>query len=91
MTVQIVVFPRGQLTAADKKALREAGVVPVEADDPKAVVTVIPLAAGAGVVTPDAMLMSLLYAVVASGSFAGDRFAAELQRRLLAIEKAGGQ
>lgn len=33
----VIVFPRGQLHEADKLALREAGVIAIEADDPKAV------------------------------------------------------
>lgn len=83
---QIVVFPRGQLTAADKKDLRSAGVVPVEADDPKAVVTVIPLAAGADVVCPSDMLMAALSAVHDGSE--GQRFMRELWRRLKAREDA---
>ena len=31
----VVVFPRGQLSAEDKSTMREAGVIAVEADDPK--------------------------------------------------------
>ena len=34
----IVVFPRGQLYELDKARLEEAGVIAIEADDPKAVV-----------------------------------------------------
>jgi len=33
----VIVFPRGQLDEADKLTLREAGVIAIEADDPKAV------------------------------------------------------
>lgn len=33
----VVVYPRGQLTVRDKAALRAHGIVPIEADDPKAV------------------------------------------------------
>lgn len=77
MMTQIVVFPRGQLTAHDKKALRAAGVVPVEADNPKDVVVVVPLAA---MVTPDDMLMSAMDAVTKGGE--GTRFINELYRRM---------
>ncbi len=77
---QIVVFPRGQLTAQDKKALRAAGVVPVEADNPKEVVVVVPLAAGADIVCPNDMLMSALKAVAEGNE--GARFINELHRRL---------
>jgi hypothetical protein len=33
----LVVFPRGQLSDADKAQMRDAGIIAVEADDPKAV------------------------------------------------------
>lgn len=33
----VIVFPRGQLAETDKLTLREAGVIAIEADDPKAV------------------------------------------------------
>lgn len=86
---QIVVFPRGQLTARDKKALRAAGVVPVEADNPREVVVVVPLAEGSDLVTPSDMLMSALKAV-ADGS-EGARFITELHRRLKEREAARQQ
>lgn len=41
---QLVVFPRGQLDAKQKVALSREGYIAVEADDPRAVVTVLPLA-----------------------------------------------
>lgn len=77
---QIVVFPRGQLTTQDKKALRAAGVVPVEADNPKDVVVVIPLADGADLLTPSDLLLSALKAVSEGGE--GTRFIGELYRRV---------
>jgi len=82
--MQIVVFPRGQLTAQDKKALRAAGVVPVEADNPKEVVVVLPLAESADMVSPSDMLMSALKAVVEGSETA--RFARELHRRMVERE-----
>lgn len=36
-TPLVIIFPRGQLAEADKATLREAGVIAVEADDPKTV------------------------------------------------------
>lgn len=33
----LVIFPRGQLTSKDKERLTKAGIIAVEADDPKAV------------------------------------------------------
>lgn len=41
---QVVVFPRGQLSDKDRRALGKAGVCVVEADDPSKVVMVLPLA-----------------------------------------------
>lgn len=39
---QVVVFPRGQLTAKDKERLTKAGVIAVEADEPSKVETLLP-------------------------------------------------
>lgn len=33
----VVVYPRGQLTPEDKSTMREFGIVPIEADEPRAV------------------------------------------------------
>lgn len=41
---QVVVFPRGQLSAQDRRALARSGVCVVEADDPSKVVMVLPIA-----------------------------------------------
>ena len=40
----VMIFPRGQLTAADRRELKRAGVVAVEADDPSLVVQAVPMA-----------------------------------------------
>lgn len=44
VTKQVIVFPRGQLDAKDKERLTKAGVVAVEADDPRQVVMLLPSA-----------------------------------------------
>lgn len=85
---QIVVFPRGQLTAQDRKTLRAAGVVPIEADEPKAVVVVVPLVDHAGMVEPNDIMMSLLNAVAQGYDSASKEFVVELRRRLVARERA---
>lgn len=41
---QLIVFPRGQLDAKTKERMACEGYLAVEADDPQAVVTVLPLA-----------------------------------------------
>jgi len=41
---QIVIFPRGQLAPDEKDYMRSLGIVAIEADDPKAVVCVVPAA-----------------------------------------------
>lgn len=60
---QIVIFPRGQLTAADRKRMAEAGIVAVDADDPGSMVTVVP---GAPLATSDDLAMTALSAVASS-------------------------
>lgn len=36
-TPLVIIFPRGQLSESDKLTMSEAGVIAIEADDPKAV------------------------------------------------------
>lgn len=77
---QIVIFPRGQLSQQDKRRFTEAGILAVEAEDPKSVVQVIP---GAARVGADDLLMSALHALsVAPSSYSSDKFVKELHRRL---------
>lgn len=59
-TPQVLIFPRGQLTAKDKKALEGAGIVAVEADDPAAVVCPVPIGSVLG---SDDVLFAALAAV----------------------------
>jgi hypothetical protein len=83
---QVIIFPRGQLTAGDRQRLRNAGLVAVEADDPKAVVQVIQ---GAATVGADDMLMSAMHALCGDmGSGERSRFVLELYRRMKAREFA---
>ena len=85
-TKQVIIFPRGQLTRQDKERLTKAGIVSVEADNPGAVVQVIP---GAAMVGADDFLMSALHALTnAPSSYSSDRFVKELHRRMLARETA---
>ena len=60
MNQQVLIFPRGQLTDADRARMEEIGVVAVEADDPANVVTVLPTTAVSG----DDLFLSALTAVV---------------------------
>ncbi|MGE7139180.1 hypothetical protein ACQKIE_16255 [Luteibacter sp. NPDC031894] len=86
---QVIVFPRGQLSAEDKASMRDAGIVAVEADDPSKVVTVIPVAPSAPMATPDDFTMSLLGALDDDAFGYGQcRAIKELHRRMLAREKA---
>lgn len=39
---QIIIFPRGQLSAKDKERLTRFGFIAIEADDPSKVVSVFP-------------------------------------------------
>ncbi|HIE5512994.1 TPA: hypothetical protein ACXNQL_002234 [Stenotrophomonas maltophilia] len=77
---QIIVFPRGQLTAADRKRMAEAGIVAVEADEPDSVVTVVP---GVPLATSDDLVMAALGAIVASQlDSVAAKFAKALHNRL---------
>ncbi|HGM6931280.1 TPA: hypothetical protein ACKQDF_004946 [Stenotrophomonas maltophilia] len=81
---QIIVFPRGQLTAADRKRMAEAGIVAVEADDPVSVVTVVP---GAPLTSSDDLAMAALSAIATCGwNDVSARFVKELHGRLAARE-----
>lgn len=57
-------FPRGQLSTAERARMDEAGIVAVQADDPSSVVTVIP---GAPLATSDDLAMSALAAIAGCG------------------------
>jgi hypothetical protein len=69
---QIVVYPRGQLSDKDRRALARAGVAVVEADDPSKVVMVLPMAS----VQPNEMLAIALESMQASGTYADASFKA---------------
>ena len=82
----VVVYPRGQLTEADKQRLQDVGIIAIEADDPS-VVRVLP----APILSPhpiayDDMLMALLYGI--RGNIAAEsEFARHLHDRLKLREK----
>ena len=81
---QVIVFPRGQLSELDRARMEEVGIVAVEAEDPQAVVTVIP---GAPLATEDDLAMAALAAVCkAPLDGVGMHFARVLHRRLEARE-----
>jgi hypothetical protein len=84
--MSIIVFPRGQLRPADRKRIEAAGLVVVEADDPKAVVTVVP---GGAITSSNEMLMCALHAISGNNSSTERAaFTLELWRRLKAREEA---
>ena len=81
---QVIVFPRGQLTPADRAKIAEVGIVAVEADDPSSVVTVIP---GAPLASSDDLVMSALAAIAGCGiNGVGMDFVRLLHTRLKACE-----
>lgn len=81
---QVIVFPRGQLTADDRAELNDAGFVAVEADDPKAVVVHLP---GVPLATGDDLTMAAIAGVTAPIQYnRADVMVTELQRRLKAKE-----
>lgn len=60
----VMVYPRGQLTADDKAALRDAGVIAIEADDPEKVQQLhicAPLFSSQ--ISGDAIVQAALYAI----------------------------
>lgn len=76
----VIVYPRGQLKRADKLALKEAGIVAIEADDPSKVVTVIP---AAPLASADDLLMACLSGLTCkSYQDASSVMVEELNRRL---------
>lgn len=82
----VVVFPKGSLSARDRRALSEAEYVAVEADDPSKVVVMLP---GLPKISADELLLCALTAMQSefSDSIKG-KMVAELYRRLKAKEEA---
>lgn len=65
---EVIVFPRGQLSAKDKERLTKAGLIAIEADSPSSVVRIMvsePLVLSQTVVTGDAILSALLISLAA--------------------------
>lgn len=62
--IPVIVFPRGQLTSRDKERMTKAGIMAVEADDPKAVCqlnTTKPLTQS--VINGDAIMVAAIHAM----------------------------
>jgi hypothetical protein len=78
---QIVVYPRGQLEPKDRERLTKAGFVVVEADDPGAIVTVVP---GAPLASADDLLLAALAAITGDSASVGvqAQFARALAQRI---------
>ena len=85
----VVVFPRGQLSREDKAKLTKSGIVAVEADDPDKVSILSLLHVSSATVSADDLFMAAMSAVRLGGE--GQKFAAELHRRLEAREAARTQ
>jgi hypothetical protein len=66
---EVIVFPRGQLSAKDRRLLAKVGVPVVEADDPSKVVMLLPTAA----VPADEILAVALEALAGEATGAGHR------------------
>lgn len=81
---QIVVFPRGQCSDRDRKAMQRAGIIVVEADDPSKVVTVLPLVSG---IAPDDILGAAMNALSDKSYVSSlERFGKFVAERVLAKE-----
>lgn len=85
---QVIVFPRGQLSDEDRKAMKAAGVIAVEADDPSKVVVTVPQPHMA---SADDMLLAALHGITSlSTERASYLFTNELNRRLKERDKQRG-
>lgn len=78
---QVIIFPRGQLSAGDKAKLMLHHFIAIEADDPSKVVCHIP---GTSIVSPDDLLLSALQALAQEDySIANSKFVRALFERAL--------
>lgn len=83
---QVIVFPRGQLSAKDKERMTKAGIIAVEADEPSRVVQLMPSSA---LVSGDDLLMAAFAGLTCE--YASSRetaFVHSLNKRLKAREQA---
>jgi hypothetical protein len=85
LSKQVIVFPRGQLSAKDKGRFDRAGILAVEADDPTKVVSVLP---NVSPLRGDDMLLAALFAVAEAPDSASARMVRDLYRRAKANELA---
>ena len=76
---QVIVFPRGQLTAKDKERLTKADVIAVEADHPQNVVMLFP---STSIVTGDDMLMAAFAGLAYGGDSTKAAFVKDLYARI---------
>lgn len=60
----IIVFPRGTLDAKTKEQLSKNGYLGIEADDPKAVVTVLPVAPITANLSGDEIVQAMVKALL---------------------------
>lgn len=78
---QVIIFPRGQLTSADRRILRNNDFIPIETDDPSKVMLLFP---NCERLTGDIVTMSALRAL--TGPHSGHertKFATEIIAALL--------
>lgn len=76
---QLVIFPRGSLSAKDKERMSKEGFLAIEAEDPSKAVVAIP---GTQLATSDDLLLSALAGVEKASFNAPDTMARELIRRI---------
>ena len=83
---QVIVFPRGQLSAKDKERLAKAGVIAIEADNPSDVHMLMPEAPMIGA---NSMLMAAMEAMCGNDGFGHVRsaFTQRLHERLKKVEE----
>lgn len=80
---QLVLFPKGSLSASDKGRLAKEGFCAIECEDPSKVVLAVP---GAPLVSCDDLLMSAMTGLAYSAR-AQQEFAADLLKRMKARDR----
>lgn len=84
--MNVIVFPRGQLSPKDKERLTKSGIVAVEADDPSKVVVCVP---SSPMITNDDLLLSAMFGMSSDGSQTErSLMVKELYRRMKAKESS---
>lgn len=80
---QLIVFPKGSLDSKTKELLSKNGYFGIEVDDPKAVVTILPLAQLTAPLNGDEIVRAMA-AALASHTYAANKFGELLSKTIAA-------